>query len=1304
MARSTFGSLQEFQPDSESITAYLERTSVYFTANSIDAAKQVPVLLSVIGAKTYSLLRSLTAPDKPQDKSYAELSEILQAHFEPKPLLIAERFHFYRRNQADGESIAEFVAELRRLATHCEFGDQLNDALRDRLVCGLKSESAQKRLLSEAKLTLSRALEIAQGLESAEAGAKALKSPDAAIRKLSHMPRPKEDSTVSKRNGKPCFRCGRSNHDPKNCRFIDATCHNCAKKGHIAPVCRTKKTNLTRRGQKPVERKAKYVAKADETESDPEEFQLFTLGTKASRPITVDMRVEGRPLTMEVDTGAAVSIISERTKAEVLPQMQLQSSNVILKTYTDQRMSVMGQLMVKVTYGQQNKHLPLLVVQGEGPSLLGRNWLTDIKLNWKEIGTIARVEEDSLDTLLEKHKELFKDELGTIRNYQAELQLQPEARPKFFKARPVPFAIREAIENELDRLEGLGVIEKVDHSDWASPIVPVPKRDGKVRVCGDFKVTINCTLEVDKYPLPKPADLFATLAGGKKFTKLDLSQAYQQLPLEEKSRKLVTVNTHRGLFRYTRLPFGVASAPAIFQKLMDSILQGIPRVICYIDDILITGVSDQDHLQNLSLVLQQLTKHNIRVKKSKCEFLMPSVEYLGHKVTAEGLHAMESKLDAIVQAPQPRNLQELRSFLGLLNYYGKFIPNLASLLHPLNSLLQHDQPWRWTPDCEEAFQQAKQALTSSNVLVHYDPALPLTLAGDASAYGIGAVISHTMPDGTERPIAFASRTLTSSERNYAQLEKEALSLVFGVKRFHQFLYGRKFTLVTDHKPLTAIFGAKKGIPSLAAARLQRWAILLSAYPFEIRFKPTRSHANADGLSRLPLATAKEESVVCSPEPSIFNISQLEALPVTAAQIEAATRNDPILSKVLTYTRRGWPQQQHLPEALKPFQSRAQELTIEGDCLLWGIRVVIPRKLQCRVLQELHSEHPGVTRMKSLARSHVWWPGLDKQIEETAKSCTSCQSVKHAPPVAPMHPWIWPTTPWQRIHVDYAGPFQGKMYFVVVDAHSKWPEVFEMNNTSATKTITILRHLFSCYGLPNQLVSDNGPQFVSEEFSEFMKRNGIKHIRCSPYHPSSNGLVERFIQTFKQAMKAGHHEGRTSQHCLANFLLKYRTVAHATTNRSPSTLFLNRTIRTRFDLLKPQCGHRVSDKQADQVQHHDKRAKPRQMQIGQKVMARNFRSGYKWVPGVIVECLGPLTYLVEIQEGLRWKRHIDHLRDRESSTSTSDLESADADAFVTAPFSDANAETEHDSTESISPTEPTVRRYPVRTRNPPDRLM
>ena len=617
-----------------------------------------------------------------------------------------------------------------------------------------------------------------------------------------------------------------------------------------------------------------------------------------------------------------------------------------------------------------------------------------------------------------------------------------------------------------------------------------------------------CSVDVDQYPLPKLDDHFATLAGGKKFTKLDLSQAYQQLELDEDSSQYVTVNTHRGLYRFTRLPFGVASAPALFQQLMDTMLQGIPHVICYIDDILVTGVNDSEHLSSLAAVLERLERHGFRMKKEKCEFLQPAVEYLGHKIDAEGLHTMANKLEAIVQAPKPHNLQELRSFLGLLNYYSKFISNLATLIHPLNCLLQHDHKWKWTTECDLAFKQAKEVLSSSHVLVHYDASLPITLAGDASAYGIGVVISHVLPDGSEHPIVFASRTLSSSERNYAQIEKEALSLIFGVKKFHQYLYGRKFTLVTDHKPLLAILGEKKGIPSLAAARLQRWAVLLSAYQYEIRFKPTQEHANADGLSRLPLPTTTGSKVICSTDPAIFNLSQVESLPVTATQVQAASRTDPVLSKVLHHTTRGWPQQ--TAEVLKPFHHRSQELTVEGGCLLWGIQVVIPRKLQARILEDLHRDHPGASRMKSLARSHFWWPGLDKQIESHAKSCMPCQKNKHAPAVAPLHPWVWPAKPWQRIHIDFAGPFQGRNFFIVVDAHSKWPEVFEMTSTTAAKTIGVLRHLFLSHGLPEQVVSDNGPQFISEDFSTFMKSNAIKHIRCAPYHPSSNGAAERFV--------------------------------------------------------------------------------------------------------------------------------------------------------------------------------------------------
>ena len=312
-------------------------------------------------------------------------------------------------------------------------------------------------------------------------------------------------------------------------------------------------------------------------------------------------------------------------------------------------------------------------------------------------------------------------------------------------------------------------------------------------------------------------------------------------------------------------------------------------------------------------------------------------------------------------------------------------------------------------------------LVSAKVLAHYDPDLPMKMAADASAYGVGAVILHVYPNGYERPIAFASRTLTKSEKNYAQLEKEALALIFGVKHFHPYLYARSFTLVTDHRPLTTILSPHKGIPSLAAARLQRWAIILSAYQYNIEFKRTQLHGNADALSRLPLP------VDAPPETygvDVFNIAQVDSLPVTAAQLGQATCRDPVLSKVLHFTKSGWPQ--NVSENLKPYWNKRHELTVEGNCVMWGIRVIVPEKFQTRIVQELHQEHQGIARMKSIARSYVWWPKLDQRLEKTARNCLSCQQVKNVPAVAPLHPWVWPSKPWQRVHIDFAGPLKGKM--------------------------------------------------------------------------------------------------------------------------------------------------------------------------------------------------------------------------------------------------------------------------------------
>ena len=519
--------------------------------------------------------------------------------------------------------------------------------------------------------------------------------------------------------------------------------------------------------------------------------------------------------------------------------------------------------------------------------------------------------------------------------------------------------------------------------------------------------------------------------------------------------------------------------------------------------MLVTGKTDSEHFHNLEEVLQRLQRHGVGLRKENSQFLQESVEYLGHRIDKTRVHTSSQKVKAVVNAPSPHNLRELRSFLGLLNYYARFLPNLASTLHPLHVLLCADEPWHWSDSCKRAFQAAKQKLVEAPVLAHYNLDYPIVLAGDASAYGVGAVISHRLPDGSECPVAYASRTLTKSERNYAQVEKEALSLVFGVRKFHQYLYDRQFTILTDHKPLKTILGPKNNIPPLAAARMQRWALLLSAYVYDIHFRPTGSHGNANWLSRLPLAT--ETPVVNCTDPTAFNVMQLNSLPVQMSEIRAATRTDEVLSKVLCCLQQGWPEDTQGP--LTPFWRRKEELAIESDCILWGVRVVVPAKLHKKVLEELHRGHPGVVRMKALAWSHVWWPELDKEIEECAKACSACQANKHVPAKAPLHPWNWPSSPWERIHIDFAGPVAGKMLLIVMDAHSKWPEVMVMDSTTSSKTITVLREMFARYGLPRQIVSDNRPQFTSNEFKEFLASNGVKHITTSPYCPSSNGAAE-----------------------------------------------------------------------------------------------------------------------------------------------------------------------------------------------------
>ena len=306
-----------------------------------------------------------------------------------------------------------------------------------------------------------------------------------------------------------------------------------------------------------------------------------------------------------------------------------------------------------------------------------------------------------------------------------------------------------------------------------------------------------------------------------------------------------------------------------------------------------------------------------------------------------------------------------------------------------------------------------------------------------------------------------------------------------------------------------------------------------------------------------------------------------------------------------------------------------------------MKVVVPQSCQKKVLEELHTSHPGIVKMKSLARIHVWWPSIDQHITNMVQNCTACQSERNKPATALLHPWSWPDRPWMRIHVDFAGPFQGAMFMIVVDAHSKWLEVIPMSSTTTEKTIAVLRNLFASYGLPEQLVSDNGPQFTASDFGNFMRANGIKHIRTAPYHPASNGEAERFVQTFKHSLKAAKNDGGTLHQKLTRFLLTYRSTPHSTTGVSPAELFLKRQLRTRLDLLRPSLERKVADQQDQQKSYHDAHSKDRKFVIGETVLAQSLHGDPKWVKGTIIEQTGPVSYKVKVGDRI-WRRHVDQL--------------------------------------------------------------
>ena len=855
------------------------------------------------------------------------------------------------------------------------------------------------------------------------------------------------------------------------------------------------------------------------------------------------------------------------------------------------------------------------------------------------------VEEFRFRSIEELRKsDVFKPGLGTVKGYEARLVLKEGAQPVMLKARHLPYAIRGKVEKKLGEMVSSGILEKVDDSPWGTPVVPVKKSKGDVddiRICGDYKSTLNPAISTRQYPIPSVEECFNTVTGGTWFSVVDIKQAYNNLIICEEDQMLTTLNTHLGLYKWKRLPYGISSSAAIFQSVMDQTIEGIPMTTCRIDDILIGGRTREEHNNNLCRVISALERRGLKCKLEKSQIEQEEVTYLGHSVSAKGTRPLKSKVESLKKNPAPTNVNELVSFLGAVNYYRRYLPNLSTLIAPLERLRSKDVEWKWTKIEQKAYEDLKDLLCSERVLMLYDPSLPLKLDTDASSCGLGAVMSHILPNGEERPVEYISRTLSAAERRYSQIDREALAIVWAVKRLHIYLYGREFTLVTDHKALTYIFGTQKTIPEMSASRIVRWAIFLMNYSFTICYRQTKEHCNADMLSRLPKTVKHAEKTDESME--VFAVQMEEAL-LDAKLVAKETKRDPIMSKVLAYVVDGWPNRLDCDGEMKAYWSRKTELSVELGCLTWGSRVVIPPKLREWVLTLIHSTHVGMVGMKRLARNYVWFPGIDARIEETVRSCDTCSKFGKSLPKLPDHPWTRPQGPFERVHIDFC-ELKGSQWLVLQDAYSKWPEVIRMNsNTKSGATIKALRSVFARTGIPVTVVSDNGPQLVSDEIKTFYRRNGINHISVPTYSPKSNGLCERYVGTFKSAIKKMCETCPDVDKNVANFLLMYRNTPHSTTNQTPAMLACNRSLRFNLHQIKPADRRKRDDVQPEKEQKVvDSQRKQRFFVPDQQVLVQ-LDHGKTWQSAKVVRRYHENSNVYDIQcNGRIIKKHADKMK-------------------------------------------------------------
>ena len=1015
--------------------------------------------------------------------------------------------------------------------------------------------------------------------------------------------------------GKDCTKCGRQNHF--------ASC--CQSGRFIPPSYRGRNRYSHSRGRYGNQnRHARAVDSYDENDNNYYESEtqhlsdsdnstnssfmhnarkiVLTARSKDTSNSTVWVQLNKIDARCEPDSGATANVMDEyqfRALKKRDQTIQLKSTKEGLSALQN-KLTVLGEFPIVIRNKNRGVQTKFMVIKGhiDSPPLLSRDTLVELgmlkidpngkfkvenDLKIKKLKNDTSVEQNNLEKIINDYHSVFHG-IGEIKDpksgqpIEVRLEMDPNAIPVAQKPRNVPYYLQQPLKEWIDEGEREGIFEKVPANEaitWCSPLVvqPKPKYSNEekldshmIRASIDMRIPNRAMMRSRCVQAPIIEDFTYTLRDCKIFSKLDLRQGYHQLRVSPETAQVATFSTPWGNYRPRRLVFGAKSSQDVFDEAMFRIFGDIPRCMIQRDDLLIGGRNRTEHDKTVAEVLKRAKEYNVTFNKEKCEFATEKIEFFGHRFTSEGLQADPDKIRAVEQCSEPKSKEEVRSLLGMTGYLSNFIPQYSTLTAPLRMLTRNEVKFKWTQIEQKAFEKLKNAITSADTMMYFDPAKPIILRTEAS-YNEGLSAGLFQPsDKGLRPVHFISRSLTDTEKRYSQTEKDALAIKWATGRLRIYLSGApRFTIITGHKPLIPMFEKIKQLPP----RIEKWIMEIQDLDFTVKYEPGRDEQDPmDYLSRHPLPESENDKT----EKVIRQISRSENS-TTLEEIRKETATDSTMQEIIQCINKGNWKQQKKNERLKPYFDMQEEFSTVNGLLYRIDRIVIPESLQRKIVKIGHKlGHLGKTKTKQMLREKYWFPAMNSIIDQIIEQCYECKVATKDSKEEPIKPSEIPSKPWDVVAMDFGGPYpDGHYNFVLIDKRTRYPVVEEVPSTAMKHTREKLKHIFATYGTPNVLVSDNGPPFNSHEFEEFATEEGFKHHRITPLHPRANGQAENFMRLLNKTEQISHLQGKDSCKRRANIqdmLIAYRSSPHPATGVSPYKAMQHREIRTKLDYEPP----------------------------------------------------------------------------------------------------------------------------------------